>query len=537
MSVTRELHTATLIANRVLVCGGRGGNARSCDLYDPSTKVFVRTGDMSTDREGHTATLLPSLNTVLICGGASGTGIQNECETFSPITGSFSTVNRMASPRIYFSATLLLNQNVLVCGGSNGSAYLSSCEEYDVVSGIWSSIGSMIVPRELHTATRMTNQDLVLLCGGDTGSFSWSSCEIFNVAKGLSTLISQAMSAARTMHTATLLNILSTDLILLCGGDFGSPINGGGISFQYSCDMYNSSSGTLAQTFGLKTARAVHTATTLLNGPLMVCGGLQDAVFLNTCEFYDTCEVCAVFFLFAQMLCTGIGFSAVVPPKSCGNVTEQLAATVSSQSGLGEWSVLPSVGFTFSNSFSPNTSFFSANAGSFSVTWSSARCFTTQAVTIIPGPTAKALQGAVTVCGTTGTTYLGVLLSGDALSGNWSAIPLATVTIIFSNPNSAFTGVSWNIVSSSSEPLIVNVSFVPDSACNAPLFISVEISAFCPVALTNAQIVGISVGSALGGLLLIAGATIGTVYLYRWWNGSRVNIQGDGVRMPTNYKF
>jgi hypothetical protein len=187
---------------------------------------------------------------------------------------------------------------------------------------------------------------------------------------------------------------------------------------------------------------------------------------------------------------------------------------------------------------SPNTSFLSANAGSFSVTWSSARCVVTQAVAIIPGPTAKFLQSSIPVCGMTGTTYLGVLLSGDALSGNWSSFPLATATIIFSNPSSAFTGVSWNLISSSSQPLVVNISFVPDSACNEPLFISVEINAFCPVALTNAQIVGISVGSAMGGLLLIAGATIGTVYLYRWWNGSRVNIRGDDEQMPTDiYKF
>jgi hypothetical protein len=323
MSVTRELHTSTMVASQVLLCGGMGGNARSCDLYNPSTKLFVRTGDMNTDRQSHTATLLPNLNIVLICGGASGAGIQNTCETFSPVTGSFTTVNHMASPRVYFSATVLLNQNVLVCGGSNGSAYLSSCEEYDIISGVWSSsFGSMIVPRELHTATRMTNQNLVLLCGGDTGSSSWSSCELFNAVTGLSTLVSQAMSAARTMHSATLLNILSTDLILICGGDFGSPINGGGISFQYSCDMYNSSSGTITQTFGMKTARAVHTAT-LLNGPVMVCGGLQNSVFLKTCEFYDTCkELFSAIFVFSQKktkhFIQALGFLLLFRPKVVG---------------------------------------------------------------------------------------------------------------------------------------------------------------------------------------------------------------------------
>ena len=134
MTTPRFFHTATLLADgRVLIAGGDMIEARapgafntqsSAELYDPRTGTFTATGNMTTPRSGHTATLLPD-GRVLIAGGgrtnANAGALADpalaSAELYDPGTGTFSATGEMSTPRFGPTATLLNNGKVLIAGG------------------------------------------------------------------------------------------------------------------------------------------------------------------------------------------------------------------------------------------------------------------------------------------------------------------------------------------------------------------------------------------------------------------------------------
>ena len=180
-----------------------------------SQGAFISTGEMTTQRMGHTATLLTN-GKVLIAGGASqlGSTLQGSpsAELYDPSTGSFSATGSMSVPRIWHTATLLPDGRVLIAGGygSQENGYgarvnlLASAELFDPSTGSFTSTGAMTTPREGHTAT-LLNTGRVLITGGEsTAARVQSSAELYNPLTG-TFLAMGSMAAARTGHVAVLL--------------------------------------------------------------------------------------------------------------------------------------------------------------------------------------------------------------------------------------------------------------------------------------------------------------------------------------------
>ena len=261
-----------------------------------NANTFVPTGAMNLRRAGATATLLPDGN-VLVAGGGTATA-----ELYHPAGGTWSPTGSMSIARTDATATLLPNGRVLVAGGccqpGNPYAGLSSAELYDPMTGKWTLTGSMNKGRSQFTATLLDNGD-VLVAGGDcngslsvpygcdAGSFlvNQRTAELYDPATATWTLTG-SMSAGRALHTATLLpngEVLVTGGFNSCDDDFCTDLS--------DAQIYDPVTGRWLHTASMHAAREQQTATLLPDGDVLVAGGLNEGGGSGFATTYSSAEL------------------------------------------------------------------------------------------------------------------------------------------------------------------------------------------------------------------------------------------------------
>jgi N-acetylneuraminic acid mutarotase len=166
-------YTAVLLENgKVLVAGGRetisddeAPLTNTAELYDPATGESHFTGSLNFRRVCQTATLLPN-GKVLFAGGVTQRSVgdrieeftTNTAELYDPATRQWSLTGNLSTARYVSAAALLQNGKVLVAGGNLYPGYTASAEVYDPNTETWSSTGSLNKPRGYHIVRGSSSQ-------------------------------------------------------------------------------------------------------------------------------------------------------------------------------------------------------------------------------------------------------------------------------------------------------------------------------------------------------------------------------------------
>ena len=275
MRVSRTFHTATLLEDgKVLIVGGIGeiSSINSAELYDPATDRWSATGRMVAARGSHTVTLLQD-GKVLVAGGLSALGEPlTTAELFDPSDGQWTPTGSMAHPRGVQAATLLEDGRVLVSGGSAGGlvGIYRSAEVYDPVTESWSPAGSMEVQRSTHTSNLLPD-GRVMVTGGNLED---TVAEIYDPVTG-SWEMSGSMELARQGQEAT---TLPDGRVLVTGG--GPDID--------SVEIYDPSIGTWSPAGEMELGRVEHTATLLRDGRVVVAGGVGAQIPVQQVDIFDS---------------------------------------------------------------------------------------------------------------------------------------------------------------------------------------------------------------------------------------------------------
>lgn len=302
---TRRPHAAaTLLGDgRILLTGGRIDRTifDDADLYDPLDRSWTRLDSTMTEpRFGHTATLLPS-GDVLIVGGRF---TERSAGLFDSNSGDFTSLDPPGRGHNRHTATLLTEPgceprcgHVLVTagfggGGGDTESEMLAAELYDPENQDWTFTGAMNGPTQLHTATVLAGPECreagapsycgdVLVVSGACVAYTSTDCAEYAPTLGSQTKRVEAYDPAtnewrsledahanRLKHSAALL----PDGRLKVMGGFFERSSGGGVALD-SSEIYDPALDEWEEPGQLQQARGGHGMVSLPDGRLFVAGG------------------------------------------------------------------------------------------------------------------------------------------------------------------------------------------------------------------------------------------------------------------------
>jgi hypothetical protein len=305
MTTARALHLGvTLNDGRVLLIGGANASGvvqSSCEIYDPATNTFAATGSMATARVLHAACKLAD-GRVMVTGGTSSlvdttsaiTNTLNSTEIWNPATGTWSAAAAIGGRRLAPALTLLSTGQILVSGGVEVGFFLgvpisavstTACQRWNPATSAWTSAAAMVQGRAGHQYNQVTlNDGRVLMTGGTyvpsllgaASASPISGAETYNPATNAWS--GTTMGTARALHTATK---LQDGTVLVCGGAQGtltSPISIDAV------ELFTPATNAWSPLSPLTAPRGGHNGALMPDGTVVLFGGQGTSGTVTTIE-------------------------------------------------------------------------------------------------------------------------------------------------------------------------------------------------------------------------------------------------------------
>ena len=296
MGFERYHHTVTLMPDgKALVVGGldsKGIGIGNGEIYDPSLDSWSPTGIMVTPRGNHSSELLSDGRVIAVAGKSSQVRMAGSAEVYDPSSNSWNWLAGDGTTRDRFGSVLLPDGKILISGGyaSHRKSYgtkldTSVVEVFDVTSTKFSEVSPMTHAKRDHTSLLLSDGRVIVMGGlvDDTVDGpkrdTLASTEIYDPESD-SWSLGAVMAQGRGLHTAT---TLLDGKILVIGG-----VNTARQTIN-SAELYDPTTDSWAPAASMSQTRDGHTGTLLSDGRVLVVGGngTSGGLSLTSAEIYD----------------------------------------------------------------------------------------------------------------------------------------------------------------------------------------------------------------------------------------------------------